>query len=91
VQAAGLTVPEGDLARIQNAILWMTIDPELQGMLLLTALDTADWERLAPDLPKITRVFREELAFARAALMRLRDETVQRRLAEGRRDDADPR
>jgi hypothetical protein len=60
VQAAGVMVPEGDLAQLRNVILWMTIDPELQEMLLLTALDPADWERLAPDLPKITRVFREE-------------------------------
>jgi hypothetical protein len=69
----------------------MTIDPELQEMLLLTALDPADWARLEPALPKITQVFREELACARAALMRLKDETVTRRLAEERHDDADPR
>ncbi len=87
VQAAGVLVPEEDLAQIQNVILWMTIDPELQEMLLLTALDPADWARLEPDLPKITQVFREELAFARAALMRLKDETVKRRLAEERRDE----
>jgi hypothetical protein len=91
VHAARVMVPEEDLAQIQNVILWMTIDPELQEMLLLTALDPADWERLEPDLPKITQVFREELAFARAALMRLKDETVTRRLAEERHDDADPR
>jgi hypothetical protein len=91
VQAASVMVPEEDLAQIQNVILWMTIDPELQEMLLLTALDPADWARLEPTLPKITQVFREELAFARAALMRLKDETVRRRLAEERRDDADPR
>jgi hypothetical protein len=91
LQAARVMVPAEDLAQIQNVILWMTIDPELQEMLLLTALDPADWQRLEPDLPKITQVFREELAFARAALMRLRDETVKRRLAEERHDDADPR
>jgi hypothetical protein len=90
VQAAGVRVPEADLAQIQNVILWMTIDPELQEMLLLTALEPADWARLEPDLPKITRVFREELAFARAALRRLKDETVRRRLAEERRDAPEP-
>jgi hypothetical protein len=91
VHAASVMASEEDLAQIQNVILWMTIDSELQEMLLLTALDPADWERLEPDLPKITQVFREELAFARAALMRLKDETVKRRLAEERNDDADPR
>jgi hypothetical protein len=90
VHAASVMVPEEDLAQIQNVILWMTIDPELQEMLLLTALDPADWERLEPDLPKITQVFREELAFARAALMRLKDETVSRRLADERRDEPEP-
>jgi hypothetical protein len=90
VQAAGVRVPEEDLAHIQNVIVWMTIDPELQEMLLLTALDPADWARLEPDLLKITQVFREELAFARAALRRLKEETVTRRLAEGRRDVPEP-
>jgi hypothetical protein len=90
VHTAGRTVPEEDLAQIQNVILWMTIDPELQEMLLLTALDPADWARLEPDLPKITQVFREELAFARAALMRLKDETVKRLRAEERRDAPEP-
>jgi hypothetical protein len=90
VQAASVMVPEEDLAQIQNVILWMTIDPELQEMLLLTALDPADWARIEPDLPKITQVFREELAFARAALRRLKDETVTRRLAEERRDEPEP-
>lgn len=90
VNTAGLTVPEEDLAQIQNVILWMTIDPELQEMLLLTALDPADWARLEPDLPKMTQVFREELAFTRAALMRLKDETVKRRLAEEQRDAPEP-
>jgi hypothetical protein len=90
VHAAGVLIPEADLAQIQNDIVWMTIDPELQEMLLLTALDLEDWARLKPDLPKITRVFHEELAFARAALRRLQDETVHRRLAEERRDAPAP-
>ena len=85
VHAAGVMVPEDDIAQIQNVILWMTIDPELQEMLLVTALEPADWERLEPDLPKIAQVFHEELAFARAALMRLKDETVRRGLADERR------
>ena len=85
VHAAGVMVPEDDIAQIQNVILWMTIDPELQEMLLVTALEPADWERLKPDLPKIAQVFHEELAFARAALMRLKDETVRRGLADERR------
>jgi hypothetical protein len=85
VHAAGVIVPEDDIAQIQNVILWMTIDPELQEMLLVTALDPGDWERLEPDLPKIAQVFHEELAFARAALMRLKDETVRRGLADERR------
>jgi hypothetical protein len=85
VHAAGVMVPEDDIAQIQNVILWMTIDPELQEMLLVTALAPADWERLEPDLPKIAQVFHEELAFARAALMRLKDEAVRRGLADKRR------
>ena len=85
VHAAGVIVPEEDLARIQNVILWMTIDSELQEVLLMTALETADWERLEPDLPKIAQVFHEELAFARAALRRLKDETVRRGLADEQR------
>jgi hypothetical protein len=85
VPAAGVVVPEDDLAQIQNVILWMTIDPELQEMLLVTALAPDDWERLEPDLPKIAQVFHEELAFARAALRRLKDETVRRGLADARR------
>jgi hypothetical protein len=68
----------------------MTIDSELQEMLLLTALDPADWARLEPDLPKTTQVFREELAFARAALRRLKDETVKRRLTDERCDAPEP-
>jgi hypothetical protein len=90
VQAAGVRVPEEDIEHVQNVIVWMTIDPALQEMLLLTALDPADWARLEPDLPKITQVFREELAFARAALKRLKEETVTRRLAEERRDAPEP-
>jgi ribosomal protein S25 len=90
VQAAGVVVSEEDLAQMQNVILWMTIDPELQEMLLLTALDPVDWARLEPDLPKITQVFGEELAVARAALRRLKDETVTRRLTEERRDAPEP-
>jgi hypothetical protein len=78
VHAAGVIVPEDDIAQVQNVILWMTIDSELQEMLLLTALEPADWECLEPDLPKIAQVFHEELAFARAALRRLKDETVRR-------------
>ena len=85
VNAAGAIVPEDDVAQVQNVILWMTIDPELQEMLLATALAPADWERLEPDLPKIARVFHEELAYARAALVRLKDETVRRGLADERR------
>jgi hypothetical protein len=85
VHAAGVMVSEADVAQIQNVILWMTIDPELQEMLLVTALEPADWERLEPDLPKIAQVFHEELAFARAALRRLKDETVRRGLADERR------
>ena len=84
VRAAALMVPEDDIARIQNVIIWMTIDPELHEMLLVTALPPADWERLEPDLPKIRRVFREELAFARAALMQLKDDCVRRGLADER-------
>jgi hypothetical protein len=90
VHAAGVRVPEEELAQLRNVIVWMTIDPELQEMLLLTALDPADWVHLEPDLPKITQVFREELAFARAALRRLKDDTVRRRLAEERRDAPEP-
>jgi hypothetical protein len=85
VHAARVMVPEADIAQIQNVILWMTIDPELQEMLLVTALEPADWERLEPDLPKIAQVFHEELAFARAALRHLKDEAVRRRLADERR------
>ena len=55
VEAAGVTVQGEELAQIRNVILWMTIDPELQEMLLLTALDPEEWERLEPDLPKIDR------------------------------------
>lgn len=82
VHAAGVAVAPGDIAQLQNVILWMTIDRELQEMLLMTALEPAEWERLEPDLPKISQVFHEELAFARAALAQLRDETVRRVLAD---------
>jgi hypothetical protein len=85
IHTAGMIVPEDHIAQIQNVILWMTIDPELQEMLLVSALEPADWERLEPDLPKIARVFHQELAFARAALRRLKDETVRRGLADVRR------
>ncbi len=85
VRAAALMVTEDDIAKVQNVIIWMTIDPELHEMLLVTALAPADWERLEPDLPKIRHVFREELAFARAALMQLKDECVRRGLADERR------
>ena len=85
VHAAGVIAPEDDIAQIQNVILWMTIDPELQEMLLVTALEPADWERLEPDLPKIAQVFHAELAFARAALRCLKEETVRRGLADERR------
>jgi hypothetical protein len=84
VHAAGVIVSEDDIAQVQNVILWMTIDSELQEMLLLTALEPADWECLEPDLPKIAQVFHEELAFARAALRRLKDETVRRGLEDER-------
>src|SRR5687768_8066826 len=85
VHAAGVMVPEDDIAQIQNVILWMTIDPELQEMLLVTALAPEDWERLEPDLPKIAQVFHEELAFARAALTQLKEETVRHELADEQR------
>jgi hypothetical protein len=54
-------------------------------MLLVTALAPADWERLEPDLPKIAQALREELAFARAALTRLKDEPGRREFADERR------
>jgi hypothetical protein len=82
VHAAGVTVAEGDIAQLQHVIVWMTIDPERQEVLLMTALEPADWERLEPDPPKIRRVFHEELAFARAALAQLKDETVRHALAD---------
>jgi hypothetical protein len=90
VNTAGRTVPEEDLAQSQPVILWMTIAPARQAMLLRTAWDPADWARLEPDRPQMTQVVREELAFARAALMRLQDETANRRLAEERRDAPAP-
>jgi hypothetical protein len=82
VRAAGVTVAAGDIAQLQNVIVWMTIDPELQERLLMTALEPADWGRLEPDLPQISRVFHEELAFARAALTQLKEETVRHALAD---------
>lgn len=82
VHAAGVTVTEDDLSQIQLVILWMTSDPELQEMLLMTAMEPAEWERLEPDLPKIRRVFHEELACARVALAQLKDETVRHALAD---------
>jgi hypothetical protein len=85
VHAAGLMVPEDDLAQLQHVILGMAIDPERQEMLLVTALAPAEWERLEPALPKIAQVFHGELACARAALRRLKAETVRRGLADGRR------
>ena len=84
VRAANLMVTEEDIAKVQNVIIWMTIDPELHEMLLVNALAPEDWERLEPDLPKIRHVFREELAFARTALMQLKDECVRRGLADER-------
>jgi hypothetical protein len=90
VHTAGRTVPEEDLAQSQHVILWMTIAPELQAMLLRTAWDPADGARLEPDRPQMTQVVREALAFARAALRRLQDETVHRRLAAERRDAPAP-
>jgi hypothetical protein len=53
VLAAGMTVAQDHIAQIQNVILWMTIDRELQEMLLMTVLEPAEWERLEPDLPRI--------------------------------------
>jgi hypothetical protein len=42
VRASGVTVAAGDIAQLQNVIVWMTIDPELQERLLMTALEPAD-------------------------------------------------
>ena len=82
VHAAGTTVAQDDLAQIQNVIVWMTIDPELQEMLLMTVMEPVEWEHLEPDLPKISQVFHEELPFARAALAQLRDGTVRHVLVD---------
>jgi hypothetical protein len=82
VRAASVVMPEEDIDKIQNVIVWMTIDAALQEMLLVTALDPATWESLKHDLPKIQQVFRDELAFSRTALAGLREETIQRGLEE---------
>jgi hypothetical protein len=83
LRATSLVMTEEDIDKIQNVIVWMTIDAALQEMLLVTALDPSAWERLEPDLPKIRQVFREELEFSRTALVRLREATIQRRLEDG--------
>ena len=90
VHTAGRTVPEEDRAQIQHVILWMTLAPARQERRLRTALDPADWAHLEPDRPQMTQVFRAELVVARAALRRLKAETVQRRRAEERRDAPEP-
>jgi hypothetical protein len=36
----------------------LTIAPDRQEMRLLTAVEPANWERLAPDLPQSTRIVR---------------------------------
>jgi hypothetical protein len=90
VHTAGRTVPEEDLVQSQHVILGMTSAPERPAMLRRTAWDPADGARLEPDRPQMTQVVREALAFARAALRRLQDETVHRRLAEERRDAPAP-
>jgi hypothetical protein len=82
LRAASLVMTEEEIDKIQNVIVWMTIDPALQEMLLVTALEPATWERLQPDLPRITQVFREELDFSRTALARLREDTIQRGLED---------
>jgi hypothetical protein len=83
LRTTSLVMTEEDIDKIQNVIVWMTIDAELQEMLLVTALDPAVWESLKHDLPKIQQVFRDELEFSRTALASLREATVQRRLADG--------
>jgi hypothetical protein len=80
LRAASLRMTEEESDPVQNVIVWMTIDAALQELLLVTALDAATWERFEPDLPKITQGFRAELEFARTALARLREATVQRGL-----------
>ena len=82
VRAASLVMAEEEIDKIQNVIVWMTIDAALQEMLLVTALDPAAWESFKHDLPKIQQVFREELEFSRTALARLREETIQRDLED---------
>jgi hypothetical protein len=90
MRAAAVMVTEDDFATIQNVIIWMTIDPELHEMLLVTALLPVDWERLEPELPKISHVFREELAVARAALMSLKEACATRGLADAWRRPCTP-
>ena len=48
----------------------------------MTVLEPVEWEHLEPDLPEIGQVFHEELAFVRAALAQLRDETVRHALVD---------
>jgi hypothetical protein len=88
LRATTLVMTEEDIDRIQNVIVWMTIDAALQEMLLVTALDPATWENLKHDLPKIQQVFRDELEFSRTALARLREQTIQRSLEDGTARDA---
>ena len=83
LRTASLVMTDEEIAQVQNVIVWMTIDPALQELLLVTALDAATWERLEPDLPRIKQVFREELEFSRTELARLREDTV-RQLQSGR-------
>jgi hypothetical protein len=83
LRATSVVMTKEDIDKIQNVIVWMTIDAALQEMLLVTALDPSAWERLEHDLPKIQQVFREELEFSRTALARLREATIQRRLEGG--------
>jgi hypothetical protein len=54
-------------------------------MLLVTASAPADWDHLEPDLREMVQVFRAELAFARAALTRPKDQAVWCGLADERR------
>jgi hypothetical protein len=83
LRATSLAMSDEDIDKIQNLIVWMTIDAALQEMLLVSALDPAAWESLEPDLPKIRQVFRDEPEFSRTALARLREATIQRRLEDG--------
>jgi hypothetical protein len=83
LRAASLVMTEEEIDKVQNVIVWMTIDPALQEMLLVTALEPAVWENLKHDLPKIQQVFHDELAFSRTALAQLREQTIQRGLEDG--------